>query len=175
MSAKRPLAGATALRAVLVVLIIALVAVTGVLRWQNQKLENHPALANRAMLDELAQEEVEVSVARSLSQVLSYDWQAPEATRAIADQVLSGQAREEYDTLFASLEERAPDQKLVLTAAVQVVGVQELSREKAQLLVFLDQSSTRAKDNEASVSAAQLKIIAERRDKFWVVIGLTPL
>jgi len=154
---------------------IALLVVTGVLLWQAHNLRNDPVLANRALLDKTAQENVTTAVSRGLTQVLSYDYQQPDATRAFADQVLSGQARSEYDTLFASLQQRAPGQKLTLAAEVRVSGVRELTRSRASLLVFIDQRSTRAKDKQTSVSAAQLSVTAERKGKAWVITGLKPL
>lgn len=163
------------LRGLVMGVTAALLVIAAVLAWQTRDLREDPALENRAMLDQAAQEGVITVVSRGLTQVLSYDYKQPDATRAFADQVLDGQAREEYDTLFASLQDRAPDQKLTLSADVQVAGVQELSDSKASLLVFVDQRSTRKEDKEASVSAAQLSVTAERRDKDWVITGLKPL
>jgi len=156
-------------------LAVALLVVAGVLAWQTHTLREDPALENRAQLDKAIQEDVITVVSRGLTQVLSYDYTQPDATRAFADQVLDGQAREEYDTLFASLQDRAPGQKLTLTAQVQVAGVEELSGSKATLLVFVDQKSQREEDKEASVSAAQLDITAERKGATWVITGLKPL
>lgn len=156
-------------------LAVALLVVAAVLAWQTHTLREDPALENRAQLDKAIQEDVITVVSRGLTQVLSYDYTQPEATRAYADQVLAGQAREEYDTLFASLQDRAPGQKLTLTAQVQVAGVEELSGSKATLLVFVDQKSQRKQDKEASVSAAQLDITAERKGTTWVITGLKPL
>lgn len=168
------LSGLTRLETVLlgvsaVLLVTALVLVVQV------RTDDASATANRALLDQRQTAGVAEVVSRQLAQVLSYDHQNPEATRAFADQYLSGQAREQYDTLFQSLQERAPGQKLVLTAQVQVAGVQQLSDTTAELLVFLDQSSTRATDQQATVSAAQVAITAERSGKTWTITGLEPL
>jgi len=162
-------------QAVVVAVATLLLLGAGLMAWKAAEVRDDPVLTNRALLDLAAQEKMTQEVSRSLVAVLSYDWSAPEATRAMADRVLRGQAREEYDTLFASLQERAPGQKLTLTAQVQVSGVQEMSSDRATLLVFLDQSSTREKDKEASVSAAQLRITAERKGEHWAIIGLEPL
>jgi Mce-associated membrane protein len=163
------------LRGLVVGLAVALIVVAAVLAWQTRTLRDDPALDNRAMLDNSIQKGAVTAVSRGLTQVLSYDYNEPDATRAFADQSLDGQAREEYDKLFASLQERAPGQMLTLTAQVQVAGVEELTDDKATMLVFVDQKSIRKQDDEASVSAAQLRVTAERKGAGWVITGLQPL
>jgi Mce-associated membrane protein len=113
--------------------------------------------------------------AQALVRVFSFDHSDPEPTQLAADELLAGEARAEYDVLFASLEERAPGQKLLLTAQVQVAAVKELRGDTAKLLVFLDQASQRATDDESSVSAAQLAVDAKRIDGTWRITGITPL
>lgn len=163
------------LRGAVITISIALLVVAGVLGWQAHDIRNDSAVTNRAMIDQAGQESAITAVSRGLTQVLSYDYQQPDATRAYADQILSGQARKEYDTLFASLQQRAPGQKLTLTAEVRVAGVRTLSPTKATLLVFVDQTSTRKKDKQSSVSAAQLSVTAEAKGRSWVITGLKPL
>lgn len=63
----------------------------------------------------------------------------------------------------------------MLTAQVQATAVKHLTDDKASLLVFLDQSSQRAKDKEATVSAAQLAVTARRVDGEWKISSLKPL
>ena len=166
---------AATLRGLVVGLAVALLIVAAVLAWQTRTLQDDPALENRAMLDNSIQEGAITAVSRGLSQVLSFDYSQPDATRAFADQILDGQARKEYDTLFASLQDRAPGQELTLTAEVQIAGVEELGSSEATLLVFVDQKSLRKQDKEASVSAAQLRVTAERKGDRWVITGLKPL
>lgn len=143
--------------------------------WQAGELRSTPAAENSALVDQSATDTVASEVSRALTQVLTYDHQKPEATQRAADTFLAGAAQEEYDTLFASLRERAPNQKLVLSASVQAVGVKHLTEDTAELLVFLDQRSQRASDEEATVSASQLAVTAEQVDGTWKVTELTPL
>lgn len=161
-------------RLVALTLGVTLFALAGVLGWQAHSLQEEP-VTNRALIDEEAGDDVATFVKRSLTEILSHDWEDPERTSTAADAVLSGQARTEYDTLFADLQDRAPGQKLTLTAEVQLAGIQELTLDKATLLVFLDQSSHRASDDDASVSAAQLSVTVERTDNTWMITGLKPL
>ena len=111
-------------------------------------------------------------MSQALTRVLSYDFNDPKATEDAAEQFLTGAAREEYETLYTTLQEQAPGQELVLTAQVRVAGVKELRDDSAELLVFLDQTSRRAGDEEASVSAAQLAVSAERDGDAWTITDL---
>ncbi|MFT4286438.1 hypothetical protein [Nocardioides sp.] len=159
----------------LAVLAVVMLAVGGVGLWRAHSLRSIPAAANDAVVDAVTSAEVESDVSSALTKVLSYDYSDPSATEQAADQLLAGDARKEYDTLFASLQERAPGQQLVLSATVQAVAVKELAGDQATLLVFVDQTSQRASDSEASISAAQLSIEAKRSGGSWLITGLTPL
>ena len=142
------------------------------LAWETGRSE---AARNAAVVDVDRTTVVQAEVSQALTAVLTYDHTDPAPTEQAADTLLAGDARREYDTLFASLQERAPDQELVLTAQVQAVAVKSLSDGEAELLVFLDQSSQRVDDDEASISAAQLAVTAEQREGAWVVTSLRPL
>lgn len=143
--------------------------------WQAHDLKTSPAAANHALADGAATAEVQNQVSQALTAVLSYDYARPAKSKAVADDLLRGDARKEYATLVESLRKKAPDQKLVLTAQVQVSGVKELHDGTAELLVFLDQTSRRKGDNETSVSAAQLSVTAEKMAGHWRITGLEPL
>ncbi|MFD1859237.1 hypothetical protein EHW97_02440 [Aeromicrobium camelliae] len=154
------------------VLVGVLVAV-GIAGWATAwTIQQNSAAQNAALVDAGATADVQAQVSQALTRVLSYDFNDPQVTEDAAEQFLSGDAREEYDTLYATLKEQAPDQELVLTAQVQVTGVKELGEDEAELLVFLDQASRRATDEEASVSAAQLAVTAERDGDAWTITGL---
>lgn len=141
----------------------------GYSEWTTDHVEND------AVVDTEATNEVQSAVRQALVRVLSYDHSDPAPTQRAADKLLAGQARDEYDLLFKNLQERAPGQKLVLTTQVRVAAVKELRADSAKLLVFLDQASQRASDKEASVSAAQLAVDAEKVNGTWKVVGLKPL
>ena len=154
----------------------AVLVVVGLLGWWTAHgITSAEGAQNKAVVDATATATVQAEVSRALSQVLSYDHASPGTTEAAADEVLAGAARKEYDTLFATLEKKAPGQKLVLTAQVQSVGVKELTADTAKLLVFLDQSSQRATDSEASLSAAQLAVGAKKVNGSWKITSLKPL
>lgn len=166
----------TTVRRYLLPTLVGALLVVGLLGWwMSYDLGSNEAADNSALIDAKATATVQSQVTQTLTKVLSYDYAEPAATEKAADRLLAGDARTEYDTLFATLQKRAPGQKLVLTAAVQVTGVKKLDGDTAELLVYLDQSSRRASDKEASVSAAQLAITAKRTGDLWKVTGLKPL
>lgn len=140
-----------------------------------QIARNTDNVGNHAVVDAKATNEVQTAVSQALVKVFSFDHSNPEPTEEFADQFLAEDARKDYDMLFKSLRERAPKQKLTLTAQVQVAGVRELTSDTATLLVFLDQASQRASDKESSVSAAQLEVSAEQIDGEWKITDLQPL
>ncbi|MET0819889.1 MAG: hypothetical protein ABWY58_02910 [Aeromicrobium sp.] len=162
-------------RVVPLALAAVLLAVGFVGWWMWFDLRADDPADNGAIIDSKATAQVQTSVSQALGRVLTYDFQDPATTAAAADAVLAGKARKEYDTLFASLQQRAPGQQLKLTAQVQAIGVKELRGDKATLLVFLDQSSQRATDQESSVSAAQLAVTAEKKGSTWKITSLKPL
>lgn len=159
------------------ILLVALLLLAGAgfAFWQADRARSADNVANHAVVDDPGTTEVQSAVAAALVRVLSFDYNDPAPTEQAADDLLAGQAREQYDTLFAALKEKAPGQKLVLTAQVQVAAVKKLEGDKATLLVFLDQASQRESDKEATYSAAQLSVEAERRDGDWKVTGIQPL
>ena len=77
--------------------------------------------------------------------------------------------------LFTQLQKRAPGQKLTFIAKVVTAGVSTLAGDSAQLLVFLDQKSTRASDGQSSVAAAQVLISAKLQGGTWRITELKPL
>lgn len=130
---------------------------------------------NRALVDQAETTQVIGQVSQALQQVLSYDYTKPTASQQAAAQLLVGDASSQYRTLFEALQAKAPGQQLTLTAKTVAAGVSELTATTAQLLVFVDQTSTRASDQATSSSAAQLQVSAVLRSGSWKIDGLLAL
>jgi Mce-associated membrane protein len=131
--------------------------------------------SNRALVDSAETTQVIGQVSQALDQVLSYDYTKPQATEQAAAQLLTGNASTQYKTLFTALQDKAGDQKLTLVAKSVVAGVTTLTADRADLLVFLDQRSTRASDQATSTSAAQIQVTAVRQGDDWKISGLLAL
>jgi len=143
--------------------------------WQADRARHTDRVGNHALVDANATTEVQNAVSSALLRVLTYDYTDPATTQTAAEQVLAGDARQEYDVLFKSLQQKAPGQKLTLSAQVQVAAVKDLTSRAATLLVFLDQASQRATDKQSTVSAAQLSVKAAKIGGTWVITDLKPL
>jgi Mce-associated membrane protein len=154
---------------------VVLLAVGGFGFWRDHQLRDTDATHNHALVDATATSQVQSQVSQALVKVLSYDYADPTPTQQAAAKLLAGDARKQYDTLFTTLQQKAPGQQLVLTAEVQSAAVKTLTDSTATLLVFLDQSSQRASDKQASVSAAQLQVDAAKVGSTWRITGLKPL
>lgn len=130
---------------------------------------------NRAVVDRAGTTEVIGQVDTALQRVLSYDYANPDATHTAAQQTLVGDALKQYNVLFDALQQKAGGQQLTLTAKVVTAGVTSLEGTRAELLVFLDQSSTRASDGTTGTSAAQIRISAVKQGGTWRISELVPL
>jgi len=175
-SAPAPRRGrALALRLVLVVLSAALVAIGVAFLVRTNQLNDQKANSNHALSDANRTSEVIGEVSTALNQVFSYDYRKPQVAQAAAKRWLTGSAPAQYTRLFDQLQKLAPGQKLTFVAKVSVAGVTNLAGSHAQLLVFLDQESTRAADGQSSISAAQVRIGAVRDGNLWRIDDIHPL
>lgn len=133
------------------------------------------APANVAVIDKQRTSQVVGQVSTALNEVLSYSYSDPQPNADAAKKWLTGDAVDQYKVLFTQLQKRAPGQKLTFVAKVVTAGVTTLEGDSAELLVFLDQKSTRAGDGASSVAAAQVLISAEQQSGTWRITELKPL
>lgn len=130
--------------------------------------------ANRALTDVVATEEVIDSVTEAVETVFSYEYRDTARTRDAARDVLVGPAVEQYEALFAQVEQQASEHGTVLSTAVRSVGVMELRDDHASVLVFVDQQALRDGTGHTS-SASQLSISMVRSDGSWRMDDITVL
>ncbi|MGH3864469.1 hypothetical protein [Actinokineospora sp.] len=124
---------------------------------------------NHALTDSAATSEVQGKLTVAIEKTLSYNFTELDATAKAVKEYLAGNAVCEYDKLFGQLKELAPAQKLILTTKVRQLGVTRLDGDKADLLVFVDQSTTRTDQNQTTASGAQFGIRAEKIDGAWKI------
>jgi Mce-associated membrane protein len=124
---------------------------------------------NQALVDTAATNRVIGDVSGDIDQIFSYSYNDIGATRRAAATVLTGRAAGQYTTLFGQIRQHAAAQRLTLTSRVVSAGVTRLDGDHAQLLVFLDQTTTRGDTGRTSAAAAQLSISAELVAGHWVI------
>ncbi|MFG2717786.1 hypothetical protein ACGFW5_05695 [Streptomyces sp. NPDC048416] len=153
------------------VLVLALLLTGGGLLYQARQLSDAPAASNRALTDATATTQVIGDVSNTLGKVFSYVPQDTRATEDAARELLGGRAAGQYAALFGELRQRVAEQKLSLTTHVVRAGVIRLTRDQAELLVFLDQRAQRD-TKPATSAAAQLAVTAQLTDGHWQITDL---
>ncbi|MCX2729602.1 hypothetical protein OOZ19_05080 [Saccharopolyspora sp. NFXS83] len=135
------------------------------------------ALALRLNADDrtaLGAGEVTAQVRDGLQRAFSYDFERPLDGAAAARQLFTGSATTRYEELISPVRDRGQDQRVRLATRVVRTGVTDLDGDRAELLVFLDQSATRADTGATSASGARLHVQARRSGPRWLVTDLRP-
>ncbi|GAB4002391.1 hypothetical protein [Nocardioides ultimimeridianus] len=127
---------------------------------------------NSAVADRAATSQVVQAVRADLAAVLSYDYRHPDRPRKAASQVLVGDALHQYDRLYGALAGVGRQQRLVYRGSLLDVGVQRLTGTDAQLLVFMNQMSTRGTDGAVNVAPTQIKVAAQHLEGTWKISSI---
>jgi Mce-associated membrane protein len=166
---RRPLANPTLVRAIglgVAVLILAALAI-----WFRGEANSQNADAdNQALIDTARTSEVVGQVRDAIEKSLTYNYTDLESTAKAVQDNLAGKALCEYDQLFGQVRKLAPEQKLVLTTRVVQIGTTRLEGNRAELLVMVDQTTTRADQNQTAASGAQFAVRVERQGGKWKII-----
>ncbi|MFI6496196.1 hypothetical protein [Nonomuraea typhae] len=131
------------------------------------------APANRALLDRTATTQVAGDVGTALAKIFTYSPAEIEATEQAARDSLDGTAAAEYTRLITQIRRDVVTQQATLTTRVVRAGVVTLTADTARLLVFLDQTATRAGKSAGPAVAAQLTVTAHLRDGRWRITEIT--
>lgn len=135
------------------------------------------AMDNRALADAVATRQVEDDIAAAVESVMSYDYQrVAEHDRRVRELLVTDAARDEYDRLYREVTQRAGKQKIVLMTEVADLAVTELRESSAELLVFVEQTASRADTAGTSAGGGQLSVQARQGgDGQWRIAGLNSL
>jgi Mce-associated membrane protein len=102
--------------------------------------------------------------------VLSYDYQDLEGSREAAEDYLTPDYLEEYERLYDGLvESNAGSTQTVVQASFVASAVVRGGEERAEILVFVDQSTTNAQDKQPVVYRNQVRMRMENVDGRWLV------
>lgn len=102
--------------------------------------------------------------------VLSYDYRDLDASREAAQEHLTPDYRDEYDRLYEGLVEgNAGNTETVVEAEFVASAVVRGGAERAEILVFVDQSTTNAQNRKPVVYRNQVRMRMEHVDGRWLV------
>jgi Mce-associated membrane protein len=124
---------------------------------------------NSALTDNATTSQVIGQVNNSVNTIFSYKYTNIDDTKKAAQNLLTGKALCQYNNLYKTVQQNAPQQKLILTTQVVNSGVESLQGDLARVLVFADQSDTRTDINQTSYAGAQFAVAAQRVNGQWKI------
>ncbi|MFB4317889.1 hypothetical protein [Actinomadura sp. 21ATH] len=154
------------------VLAVVTVLLGGLAAWSAREahtLRSGSTAENVALTDNARSSELKGEVQDIVNTVFSYNYTDVAKTERAAQTLLTGKAVQQYNEMIAVVRKQAPEQKLVLTTTVTDSGVRMLSGDRARLLVFADQRSTRTDKNQTAYSAAMFSVGAVHRNDRWQI------
>ncbi|MGH3239990.1 MAG: hypothetical protein ACRDNL_06395 [Spirillospora sp.] len=156
-------------------LTVAFGAAAAWLHGQAGDLSGAASAENDALTDNARTAEVKGQITTAVNTAFSYNYADVAKTEKAAREVLTGNAVQQYNELFALVRKQAPAQKQVLTTTVTDSAVKSLTGGDARLLVFADQRNTRTDKNETSYSAAAFAVNAVHVNGNWKISAIDTL
>ncbi|TDC81160.1 nuclear transport factor 2 family protein [Actinomadura sp. 7K507] len=139
---------------------------------QADAVRDDPSARNTALTDGAATSEVKGAVADMIGKIFSFNYTDPARTRDAAKASLTGDAVQRYETIFGRVRAEAPEAKSILSTRVTGSAVTSLRGDRAGVLVFADQRTTRTTDGTSTNAPAMLAVTAVRRDGRWKITSL---
>jgi Mce-associated membrane protein len=124
---------------------------------------------NEALVDTGGTTEVNGQAREAVEKAFSYNFADVTATEKAANELLVGKAKCQYNAIFGPVKTLAPEQKLVVTVRVVSSGVTSLDGDRATVLLFIDQVTTRTTDNQTGGGIAMMRVGAQRSDGRWKI------
>ncbi|GLZ05759.1 hypothetical protein Acsp03_32250 [Actinomadura sp. NBRC 104412] len=157
------------LPAALAVLTIILGCVAAWSARQAHTLNDSASARNTALTDTARTSELKGQVTDIINTVFSYNYTDVGKTERAAQTLLTGKAVKQYNEMIALVRKQAPEQRLILTTTVTDSGVRMLTGDRARLLIFADQRSTRTDKNQTAYSATMFSVGAVHRNGRWQI------
>ncbi|MFC5910731.1 hypothetical protein [Streptacidiphilus monticola] len=141
-------------------------------RWRIGSLTAVPDDAAPQRNTDPAAAQVAAVIGPAVARILSYTPDDLDGTDQAARRLLGGGAAAQYQALFGRIRQQVAAQQLSLRTTVVRIGVGELTADRAELLVFVDQTAQRA-GRAATTVGGQLAVVAQRRDGRWSITQLS--
>lgn len=165
---------ATAALLVVTVVLTAAAAFFGV-QWYGARFSG--SAANAALTDVGATAEVSREVGDAVTKVYSFDHARLQQAEDEARAVITPEFQPEFDRIFGSVRELAPQQQAVVTATIPKSAVASITGDRATVYLFVNQVIRRQADGGApqeGSAAARLRVDAEYVDGSWKIAAMTP-
>lgn len=132
--------------------------------------------ANNAQKAERAGHEARDFAAETVSQILSYDHRNVEHHFASVLSSLGGEFRPQFEEVSRQVIVPSAQQRQVVTNA-DVVGTSVIGArpDRAELLLFVNQSTTSAEQPDTKLDGSRVRVTVERIDSRWLITELKPI
>lgn len=164
----------TALMLALTVLLVAAAAFFGA-EWYRTTFTG--SAANTALTDVGTTARVSEQVGEAVTKVYSFDYARLQQAEDDARGVITPAFQPEFDRIFGSVKDLAPQQQAVVTATIPKSAVASIDGDRATVYVFVNQVIRRQADGGApqeGSAAARLRVDAEFVDGRWKIAAMTP-
>lgn len=154
-------------------IVVGLLLAAGAVIFKIQADDVSSSTNNTALLDVATTAQVKDQVSKATEALFSYDYNNIAKTEtAAADLLVNDDVRGKYNLLMGEVKRLAPQQKMVVTCKVTRSAVIRLEGDRADVMVFVDQSSTRADTNKTTAGSAQLHLNAELQGDKWKITAM---
>ncbi|MET7997759.1 hypothetical protein ABZU76_43435 [Amycolatopsis sp. NPDC005232] len=140
----------------------------------HQSTTSGPA-ADTAFSDSAATSAVAGQLSAAFEAVFSLDYQDVAKTDRAADQYLTGNAVTQYRQLLSAVQQQAVPNHLTLTSRVRTIGIKDITGTTAHVLVFADQTTSRAGTPDTSSGGAQVRLTATEDNGHWRISDIAVL
>ncbi|MFD2466859.1 hypothetical protein [Amycolatopsis silviterrae] len=158
---------------VALLLVVGLALVAAAVIFQVKGSEAADSTSNRAVLDVAKTAQVKDQVSKAIETLFSYDFNNIKKTEDAANQLLAtDQVKTSYNALMGQVKKLAPQQKVVVTCKVTRSAVIRLNGDLARVMLFIDQTSTRADTKQTAAGTAQMHVDAQLQGNTWKITDM---
>ncbi|MBC3189703.1 nuclear transport factor 2 family protein [Pseudonocardia sp. C8] len=133
--------------------------------------------ANTALTDVGTTAEVSQQIGEAVTKVYSFDHARLQQAEEDARAVITPAFQPEFDRIFGSVKQLAPQQQAVVTATIPKSAVASIDGDRATVYVFVNQVIRRQAAGappQEGAAAARLRVDAELVDGRWKIAAMTP-
>ncbi|WP_326838235.1 hypothetical protein VSH64_17940 [Amycolatopsis rhabdoformis] len=159
----------------LAALTVVLLAAAGWFAFEAHQSTTSGPAANTAFSDSAATSALTGQLSAAFEAVFSLDYRDVAKTERAANQYLTGNAVTQYRQLLSAVQQQAVPNQLTLTSRVRTIGIKDITGATAHVLVFADQTTSRAGTADTSSGGAQVRLTATETGGHWLISDIAVL